>query len=179
MIIFHELTHQKVYVADDSAFNEALATFVEEEGVRRWLTKQGRDTDLAGFSLQQARAQQVLDLMSDTRGKLRTLYASALAPPQMREAKRAAFADMRAAYARLKAGWGGTAPYQGWFAEDLNNAHLVSVATYRRCVPGFARELVKAGGNMPAFFAAVRGLARLTARGAMRRSAVRRWPVRG
>jgi predicted aminopeptidase len=160
-IIFHELTHQKVYVADDSAFNEALATFVEEEGVRRWLLKQGREADLAEFSRQQARAQLVLDLMSATRGRLRALYASGLAPPRMLEAKRAAFADMRAAYARLEAGWGGTAPYQGWFAEDLNNAHLVSVATYRRCVPGFARELGKVGGDLPRFFEAVRGLANL------------------
>ncbi len=36
-IIFHELTHQLLYVPNDSSFNEALATTVEEEGVRRWL----------------------------------------------------------------------------------------------------------------------------------------------
>ena len=36
-IIFHELTHQLLYVRNDASFNEALATTVEEEGVRRWL----------------------------------------------------------------------------------------------------------------------------------------------
>ena len=46
-IIFHELTHQLIYVPDDADFNEALATTVEEEGVRRWLHAQGRDAELA------------------------------------------------------------------------------------------------------------------------------------
>ena len=44
-IVFHELTHQLLYVPNDSSFNEALATTVEEEGVRRWLSAQGRDAD--------------------------------------------------------------------------------------------------------------------------------------
>ena len=39
-IIFHELTHQLLYVRNDASFNEALATTVEEEGVRRWLESQ-------------------------------------------------------------------------------------------------------------------------------------------
>ena len=33
-LIFHELTHQTVYVADDTVFNESYATAVEREGVR-------------------------------------------------------------------------------------------------------------------------------------------------
>jgi len=38
-IIFHELTHQMIYVANDAEFNEALATTMEEEygvGCMRW-----------------------------------------------------------------------------------------------------------------------------------------------
>ena len=48
-IIFHELTHQLLYVANDASFNEAFATTVEEEGVRRWLERQTRNryTELA------------------------------------------------------------------------------------------------------------------------------------
>ena len=36
-VIFHELAHQRLYAADDSAFNEAFATAVERIGVERWL----------------------------------------------------------------------------------------------------------------------------------------------
>ena len=160
-IIFHELTHQLLYVPNDSSFNEALATTIEEEGVRRWLLAQGRDADLANHLERQQRYTEVIELLSATRAELRAVYASALRPDLKREKKRAAFAAMRASFARLKAGWGGHAPYETWFDGDLNNAHLASVATYFACVPGFERELKATGGNLTAFYARVRALAKL------------------
>ena len=160
-IIFHELTHQLLYVPNDSSFNEALATTIEEEGVRRWLLAQGRDADLASHLERQEHYAEVIELLNATRAELRAVYASALGPDLKREKKRAAFAAMRASFARLKAGWGGHAPFETWFDGDLNNAHLASVATYFACVPGFERELKAAGGNLTAFYARVRALAKL------------------
>ena len=160
-IIFHELTHQLLYVSNDSSFNEAFATTVEEEGVRRWLRAQGRDADLAKHLVEQEHYIKVIDLLSSTREELRTLYASGLPPAQMREKKRAAFEAMRASFAHLKAEWGGHAPFEAWVGEDLNNAHLASIATYYNCVPGFERELRAAGGDLTAFYARVRKLAKL------------------
>src|SRR5277367_6777720 len=63
-IIFHELTHQVLYVPNDASFNEAFATTVEEEGVRRWLVQQGREHDLAEHQLQQKRYIEVIGLLS-------------------------------------------------------------------------------------------------------------------
>jgi len=160
-IIFHELTHQLLYVPNDSSFNEALATTIEEEGVRRWLLAQGRDADLANHLERQEHYAEVIELLNATRAELRAVYASALGPDLKREKKRAAFAAMRASFARLKAGWGGHAPFETWFDGDLNNAHLASVATYFACVPGFERELKAAGGNLTVFYARVRALAKL------------------
>jgi len=160
-IIFHELTHQLLYVPNDSSFNEALATTVEAEGVRRWLRAQGRDADLAKHLVQQDHYAKVVDLLTATRAELRTVYGSGLAPESMREKKRAAFAAMRSSYAQLKADWGGHAPFESWFDDDLNNAHLASISTYFTCVPGFQRELKAVGGDLTAFYARVRALAKL------------------
>jgi predicted aminopeptidase len=160
-IIFHELTHQLLYVPNDASFNEALATTVEEEGVRRWLQQQGRDKDLAEHLLHQRRYLEVITLMTETRNRLRTLYASGLPPPLMRERKRQTFEALREAYAALREQWGGHAPFDAWFTADLNNAHLASIATYFTCVPGFERELKAVGGNLPAFYVRVRELAKL------------------
>jgi len=160
-IIFHELTHQLLYVPNDASFNEALATTVEEEGVRRWLQQQGRDKDLADHLVQHGRYLQAIALMIETRDRLRALYASGLPPPLMRERKRERFEELRAAYVALKASWGAHAPFEAWFAEDINNAHLASIATYFTCVPGFERELKAVGGDLPAFYRRVRELARL------------------
>ena len=74
----------------------------------------------------------------------------------MRERKVAAYAELRASYARLKAGWGGHGPFEVSFEGDINNAYLASVATYFVCVPGFERELAAVGGNLQAFYRRVR-----------------------
>jgi predicted aminopeptidase len=160
-IIFHELTHQLLYVPNDSSFDEALAVTVEEEGVRRWLHAQGRDADLADHLVEQDHYAKVIDLLTATRAELRAVYASGLSPEAMREKKRAQFADLRSSFALLKAGWGGHAPFESWFDGDLNNSHLASVATYFTCVPGFQRELKAVGGDLTAFYARVRALAKL------------------
>jgi predicted aminopeptidase len=163
-IIFHELTHQLLYVPNDASFNEALATTVEEEGVRRWLEAQGRSKDLSDHLLEHARYLEVIALMTETRNGLRTLYDSGLPPPLMRERKREAFDALRESYAALKVQWGGRGPFDAWFGQDINNAHLASIATYFACVPGFQRELQAVNGSLPDFYRRVRELAKLDQR---------------
>jgi predicted aminopeptidase len=160
-IVFHELTHQLLYVANDASFNEALATTVEEEGVKRWLEAQGRDKDLAQHRLEQQHYLEVIELLGATRGKLRVIYASGEPVEAMRSAKRKAFEDLRAEFAALRDSWGGHAPYEWWFEHEINNAHLATVATYFVCVPGFERELRAVGGDLPAFYRRVRQLSKM------------------
>ena len=160
-IVFHELTHQLLYARNDSSFNEALATTVEEEGVRRWLLHQGRDQDLARHVQERERYLQVIDLMNHAQGELRGVYTSGAAPAPMREQKRAALAALKDSYARLKQGWGGHGPFETWFNHDINNAHLASIATYYNCVPGFERELAAVGGDLNAFYRRARELAKM------------------
>ena len=163
-IVFHELTHQLLYLPGDAAFDEALATTVEEEGVRRWLRASRRDADLAEHAAQQRHSLQVIGLLRRTRTELRVIYASGIGSLTMRERKRGEFDALRAAYAQLKAQWGGHAPFESWFEGNINNAHLASVATYYDCVSGFERELAAAGGDLKAFYRRVRELAKLDQR---------------
>src|SRR5258705_4764919 len=48
-VIFHELAPQRVYVPGDSSFNEAFATAVEQEGLKRWLISLDRRADLERY----------------------------------------------------------------------------------------------------------------------------------
>jgi predicted aminopeptidase len=157
-IVFHELTHQLIFVAGDTPFDEGLATFVERAGVRRWLESQGRAADLARYELDLGRQAAVEGLLERGRARLAAVYREPLGPNDMRAEKRAQFAALHGEYARLAAGWGRDAPYSGWFRADLNNADLASVDTYERCVPGFARLFAQAGGRFAAFFAQVRAI---------------------
>ena len=160
-IVFHELTHQLLYLSGDASFNEALATTVEEEGVRRWLLVQHREADLAAHSSEQERYLEVIALLRKTRDELKDVYASQVSTQAMRARKVVIFQNLSVAYAAAQAGWGGRGPFDAWFAGGVNNAHLASIATYYDCVPGFQRELAAVGGDLAAFYRRVNDLAKL------------------
>jgi predicted aminopeptidase len=160
-IIFHELTHQMIYVPNDADFNEALAVTVEEEGVRRWLKSLGREQELERQRQYEERFAQVLHLLTRARDRLRTLYASGVDHTEMRREKSAVYAALRNSYSDLRLEWGDHGPFDSWLDGELNNARLASIATYYDCVPGFRRELEAVGGNLSAFYARVRELAKL------------------
>jgi predicted aminopeptidase len=161
--IFHELAHERLYVPGASEFNEAFASVVEQEGVRRWLVARGRTAELSAYERVLARETEFAALLRAARGRLAALYDSGVDVAQMRVAKQREFGRLKFDYAQLRARWGGYAGYDGWFARVLNNAHLASVATYQDCVPGLRAEL-DAAGSLPAFYARAAQLGALPAR---------------
>ncbi len=158
-IIFHELAHQVVYVPDDSAFNEAFAVTVEQEGLSRWLAARNEPEPLAAWRTRRAAQAQVAALFAARREELRRLYASALEPAVMRERKRAILRALAADLRAFERRTGIASGYSRWLDAGLNNAQLASVATYFGCVPGFERVLRAEGDDLPRFYAAVKALA--------------------
>jgi len=157
-VIFHELAHQVVYVPGDSAFNEAFAMAVEQEGLARWLALREQPARLATWRNWRAAQAQLAALFARYRDSLRRLYAGDLDAPAMRERKRAILGELAAELRALEARTGVRLGYAHIDA-GLNNAHLASVATYYECVPGFERLLAAEGGDLPRFYAAVKALA--------------------
>ncbi len=139
-LIFHELAHEKLFVRDDTAFNEAYARLVEREGVRRWLRARGEDKRLAQWEADRQRQQAFTDLLLSSRTELIDLYDSGLPEEELAAEKEAAFERLRERirdFARDHE----TNAYRGWLERDLNNAHLASVATYEAGVAAFAELL--------------------------------------
>lgn len=160
-IIFHELAHQVVYVKDDTVFNESFAVAVEREGLRRWLARYGSDAERETAQKMQRYRADFLRLLHAYRARLAKLYTQRIAPEAMRAAKQQQFADMGRDYDALKSAWGGYAGYDRWFAQTPNNALLASVSIYTQHVPAFEALLQQHNGELTAFYAAVRALARL------------------
>jgi predicted aminopeptidase len=160
-IVFHEIAHQRVYVRNDTELNEAFASLVEEEGVRRWLRARGDPDALAAWERRREMQREFAALVNETREALAALYASPLPEDEMRARKAAEIEAMRARYRALRERWGGYAGYDAWFASPVNNARIASVATYRRLVPALKLLLADAGGNLPAFYLAVDELGEL------------------
>jgi predicted aminopeptidase len=160
--LFHELAHQVAYVPGDSEFNEAFATVVEEAALDRWLSARGEQQQLQAWRAQRERSVQVVALLLGTRERLRTLYESGVPVATMRERKQQEFARLKADYALLKQQWQGYAGYDAWFSQTLNNAHLVSAATYHGCVPALRRLLDSLGGDLPQFYLEIGKLTELS-----------------
>jgi predicted aminopeptidase len=162
-LIFHELAHQQVYIKGDSAFNEAFAEAVAEEGVVRWLRHAGRADALAGWQASLRRDEQFVALLREARSRLEKIYAAESDVAEKRAGKAQVFHELALAYVRLKEGWGGHAGYDRWFASPLNNARLASVGTYRGQLPAFQVLLRQEGGDLAAFYRTASALGRLPA----------------
>lgn len=159
--IFHELAHQRVYVPDDSAFNESYAVAVERAGVRLWLNAVGSPELFANYERSAERQEGFIRLVLSARAELETLYASAASDEEKRRGKAAIIAELRHNYQDLRASWGGYAGYDGWFSQDLNNAHFAGVATYNTYVAAFTELLEEVGGDFAMFHATAEALGRL------------------
>ncbi len=159
-IIFHELAHQRLYVKDDTEFNEAFATAVEDAGLARWLASRGQSDRIEEYQREQANERDFVAVFTRGRTELRRLYVSGLPPAQMRTAKAEILSRVTQSVRDLQIRTGEQQAYEAWLQEGLNNAHLASIATYYDCVPGFERLLTEQGDDLERFYAAARELAR-------------------
>lgn len=158
-VIFHELAHQQLYVADDTAFNESFASFVEREGLRQWRAAQGQPPSDVQAERQR---EQFVALVLASRARLQQLYDSALSPAQMRTAKHAEFARLRAEYRTLREHeWHGVGLYDHWINAPLNNAKLLPFGLYDRWIPAFAALFAQADHDWPRFYQRVAALGKL------------------
>ncbi|KJV23700.1 aminopeptidase, partial [Luteibacter yeojuensis] len=121
--IFHELAHQKLYVKNDSSFNESYASFVEQEGVREWRAARGLPApDANGDALAHSFTQKVLALRDD----LKAMYVMPMGDDAKRVAKAEAFEVFRGTYlAWRETEAGGDRRYDRWMAQPINNASLL------------------------------------------------------
>ena len=151
-LIFHELAHQRLYVKDDTEFNESFASFVEQEGTRQWRAAR----NLPALSdAQERQRDQFIQLLLDTRARLEKLYALPLASDEMRRRKAAEFTRLRADYQTLRdSQWAGSRRFDAWIDAPMNNARLLPFGLYDQWVPAFAKLFRQAGGDWQQFYLA-------------------------
>ena len=160
-LVFHELAHQLLYVKNDTTFNESFATAVEEAGVERWLAARADPQVERAYRDHARRRAEFVAMLRRYKDRLQALYASDATDDAKRAGKAAAFADLRAEYAGLRASWGGFAGYDRFFETGPSNPQLAAVGAYNDLLPAFRALLAREGGDLPRFYSAVRDLAAL------------------
>jgi predicted aminopeptidase len=161
-VIFHELTHQRLFVPGDTDFNEAFATFVSMEGVRRWYLASSNPQGYEHYHGGLEQDRQFVSLVMTARNELQSMYDD----PKLDESAKLArkqeiIAQLRARHQALQASWGGKSPFEEWFAEPINNAKLNTVSAYYDLVPAFAALLRSDHGDLEKFYQDVARLGKL------------------
>ena len=151
-LIFHELTHQRIYLDGDSTFNESLATAVQQVGTGLWLKSRDKEAALDRMELWLAYREEVIALIVSTRTGLAGLYAGDSNESDMRAQKAMRIDEMRDAHAAIADRHGIKTGFMEWFAGDLNNAHLGSIATYNSRLAAFVAMIEAHGRDFEAFF---------------------------
>ena len=160
-LIFHELAHQRLYVPDDTAFNESFATATAQAATSKWLTARGDKGARKLYADSVRRLYRITQMFSITRDNLRMLYAN---PPNeidpLRRSKAEIYNKLRNKLEALQnePGFFGV---KGWLRRPMNNASLGSIAIYHRHVPAFRNLFESCKHNFPDYFKAVEKLGEL------------------
>lgn len=151
-LLFHELAHQKLFISGDTDFNEAFATSIGREGVRRWFAAKNDPRSYAQFLEQRSRDDQVIELILNHRDDLEQLYDSPVAEESMREKKMVIIEKLQSNYLDLKSDWPNYVEYDGFMAASINNAQLNAVDTYYQLVPHFETMITLSNGELTEFY---------------------------
>lgn len=160
--LFHELAHQRLYVRNDTRFNESFAVAVELEGVQRWLQWRGNESQYDSYLQALKRKNQFIALVQKTRAKLKTLYASDRLDEKKRIQKAIVFSQLKKDYRILRKSWNNYRGYDAWFNRKLTNASLVPISSYYDYVPAFQALLRHEQNDIESFYRSASNLAKLS-----------------
>ncbi len=150
--LFHELAHQRLYVAGAAEFNESYATFVAGQGVRAWAGRQDDGAWLESWEWRQQATREFLALLARHRDTLADFYASESDPDRLAAGKAQRFDALRGDYDALVADrWDGLDLFGSWFDPPPNNADLALVSSYTGGLCAFATLWREAEGDFEAF----------------------------
>jgi len=158
-LIFHELAHEKLFLAGDTEFSEGYAVAVERIGVERWLTARGQTEALDTWRRDEALHAEFIRRLMATRAELIEIYAGGESEAVMLAARTRAFDALRASMAELDPA-AGDRRFSRWAERDLNNTHLAMVATYEAAVAGFLHFYAECEHDLGCFHARSAELAR-------------------
>lgn len=158
--LFHELAHQRLYIKNDSDFNEAFATAVGQNGTRQWLVESQADL-LPKYNQYLRLHDQFLKLLSNTASQLKSLYKSPLSDQIKKDKKKQLIIQLKIDYQTFKKENAGYHYFDWWFKKPINNPRLAMVSVYHELVPDFERWLKACDNNFPRFYNAIENISKM------------------
>ncbi|MED5387259.1 MAG: aminopeptidase [Pseudomonadota bacterium] len=161
-LLIHELAHRRLYIKNDTRFNESLATLVGREGAVDFFAASGTPLPAMFWQRREQVRQAFLAIVSDTREALKQLYEAQTNEAVLAREKARIQQHARERFFREQQDLPALAGYRGFFDGPLNNAQLNGVSDYNDHVPAFARLLEQCQRDWDCFWQQVENLVELT-----------------
>ncbi len=158
-LLFHELSHQVLYVKDDTVFNESFATTVEEILLQQWVVHNHLQPTWSDYHTNKARQNAFMEMVIDNKLQRDQLFRSDRPASEKAIGKQRLIADLASQYQQFKAEWDHYSGYDDWFAQGLNNAQLSTIATYYELAPGFHALFQQSNNDLAEFINRCQALA--------------------
>ena len=162
-LLFHELSHQILYVPGDTVFNESFATVVEHAGVRKFLKSRGSSALFEAYTVRRQKLRDFIALIAETKKHLATHYASVTDSGLLIRGKKRIldrlYGNMRQRFPNFGVSRSSTADQ----AAELNNAFLAAYSLYYEFEPAFSRLLRENNDDFEEFYLDVDRLSKLAA----------------
>ena len=151
-LIIHEMAHATVYIKGDSNFNESYATFVEEEGVRRFLVfLEGKNSPtLKKMEKENETATIVRQIIQKTGKQLENLYNSAVDDSQKLKRKQEIIQDFKNQVVRKNI-LSSAKSLERFKKKEFNNEDFIGYLRYNSGTKFFKQELARLGGDIAKF----------------------------
>lgn len=161
-LLIHELAHRRLYIKNDTRFNESLATLVGREGAVDFFAASGTPLPAMFWQRREQVRQAFLAIVSDTREALKQLYGAQTNEAVLAREKARIQQHARERFFREQQDLPALAGYRDFFDGPLNNAQLNGVSDYNDHVPAFARLLEQCQRDWDCFWQQVENLVELT-----------------
>lgn len=158
-LLLHEIAHRKIYIQHDTQFNESFAVAVAKLGMQAWYDKKGQNEAYRQYLKSQNEALLLFQLLSDTKHRLGRVYGDeTLSVSEKMDQKHIILTELKKQYLDLKHERGWNDSRDQWI-ENVNNASLVNLKTYKGWEPAFIEMFRQSGQNWEIFYQKVEELA--------------------
>lgn len=151
-LIFHELTHQRLYIDNDTLFNESLASAVQRMGTELWLKSNQQSDEIGQFRESNLYHQAVVKLIQKTQTELGILYKTDMLTVKKRQLKQQILDTTIEQHATMAKSFNKKNGYTRWFSSGLNNAKLASISAYNTHIPAFINIMDSQQDSFKKFF---------------------------
>ncbi|NOX50459.1 MAG: aminopeptidase [Gammaproteobacteria bacterium] len=159
-LLIHELSHSRVWLDSDVAFNESFASFVGRQGAREWMRSQNGEAAWHLWQTTREDWRRFRAFLMRAKSALNEIYAQDGSEAERLHRKSLALDEIKQCYQVHKAVLG-QGRWDKLINQDLNNAFLVSLATYEDWLPAFAQLFKQRSNDWATFFQAVEDIAAL------------------